>query len=199
MQGLVQRSGGRGDLSSAVTVRVRPPVRAAAVALLAAALLGACSKATGARPAAAPGGTATAASTASPEAAKALEASAKQVRSLVETLAAPMVAGALKKDVTVDDAGPCEIGTDNPWPQRWGYAVMVTLSSNKPRQSATTLQQQLQAQGWTIRPHDATADALDFDALRNGVVLRVAGEPNPSAVVIEGYGACIGANGVPAR
>jgi hypothetical protein len=179
-------------------MRVRPQVRLVAAALVSVALLSACSTIAGVGSGTGPSGSATAAPTASVEATKALEASAKQVRSVVDTLAAPLTAGALEKKVTVDDAGPCQVGADSPWPQRWGYAVMVTLNSTTPVASAAVLQTQLQAQGWTIRLHGTTLDSLDFDAVRNGVVLRVAGEPNPSAVTIEGYGACVAANGQPA-
>jgi len=161
---------------------------------VAVALLSACSKITAGGTG---GGTAAPARTASVEATKALETSARQVRSLVGTLAAPMRRGALKKEVTVDDAGPCQVGVDKPWPKRWGYALMVTLNTATPIAPASALQTQLKKQGWAIRSHDTTSDSIDFDARRNGVVLRVSVEPNPAAVTIEGYGACVGADGKP--
>jgi hypothetical protein len=183
---------------AAVAVGVGPRVRVAAGILVAVAVLSACSKIIGGGSGGSAGsGTPTPAATSSAAAVTALQTSASQVRSQVQQLQTPLLAGAAQQLTLVDDAGPCEIGVDNPWPQRWGYGVMVQLKSTDPVQPAGELRAHLKSQGWTIRSHETTPDSLDFDARRSGVVLRISGEPNPATVKIEGYGECIGVDGKP--
>jgi hypothetical protein len=171
--------------------------RVAAGVLVAVALLSSCSKAAGGGSGGTPTPVATA-SVASATAAKTLQSSASQVRAQVQQLQAPLLTGALKQEILVDDAGPCEIGAGGPWPQRWGYGVMVRLKSTNPVLPAGALRDHLKSQGWTIRSHETTSDSLDFDARRGRLVLRISGEPNPATVKIEGYGECVGADGKPA-
>jgi hypothetical protein len=194
MRGPVVRDGVRDG--AALMAGVGRRRRAAAGVLVAVALVSACSKITGgASGGSAVSGGPTPVVTSSTAAGKALTSSAGQVRAQVQQLRAPLLTAAAKQEILVDDAAPCELGADGPWPQRWGYGVMVRLTSTDPIKPAKTLQDHLKKQGWTIRSHETTSDSLDFDARRGGVVLRISGEPNPATVKIEGYGECLGADG----
>lgn len=198
MRGPVVRDGVRDG--AALMAGVGRRMRAAVGVLVAVALVSSCSKITGGASGGSAGsGTPAPVATASAAAAKALTSSAGQVRAQVQQLQAPLLTGAVKQEILVDDAAPCEIGADGPWPQRWGYWVMVRLKSTNPIRPASALRDHLKNQGWTIRLHETTSDSLDFDARRGGVLLRISGEPNPATVKIEGYGECLGADGKPAR
>lgn len=126
---------------------------------------------------------------------KALDSNARVIRAQVDALAqAFQSTSGVQRQVSVDDAGPCQVGIRDPWPQRWGYAVTFSLESRDIVNTATSLRQRLQSQGWEIRPHGTTSDAVDFDARKNGLVLWVNGEPG-TTLTIEGYSACINVDG----
>jgi hypothetical protein len=131
----------------------------------------------------------------SPAATKALETSAALVRTQVETVAQPLQSVTASRQVSADDTGPCQVGEPGPWPQRWGFAVRLTLRTTDAPASARTAMDRLTSQGWTVGVPATTPDAIDFDARKNGVVLHVAGEPNPATVTVEGYGPCVGSDG----
>lgn len=135
--------------------------------------------------------------TGSPAATTALETSADQVRAQVDTLAQSVQARSSGRQLIINDAGPCTLGEPGAWPQRWGYVVVLTVRDTDPTRDAGTLRNRLSAEGWTVRAYDSTVDSVDFDARKDGVLLRVSGEPNPARVTVEGYGRCISADGTP--
>jgi hypothetical protein len=174
-----------------------PRWRAVAVLVGLALVASACSSSGRGEPASEVGGTGAAPASSSDVtgATRLLESSAKAVRAQVDALVQPLhTPNGGQRQVIVDDAGPCQIGAAGLWPQRWGYAVTVTLAKADAAETAASLQRRLQGQGWTIRSYDTTSDAVDFDARKSDLVLRVNGEPSMT-LTIEGYGVCVGGDG----
>lgn len=126
---------------------------------------------------------------------KVLQASAVELRGRVDAVAGPSRQLARKRVVTMDGAAACEVGTSGEWPQRWGYGVTLVLPNDDFKRTAETAVRTLRAEGWTIKLNSSTGDVLDADALRDGLMLHISGEPNPSSLVVEGFGICIGADG----
>ncbi|MDQ1288430.1 MAG: hypothetical protein QG622_1995 [Actinomycetota bacterium] len=127
-------------------------------------------------------------------AAQALRLSAADLRGAVDSVIRPTQQLAVKREKTMDVAASCKLGSPGVWPRRWGYGVRVIISQNHLTVANNALRT-LRAEGWKIQENASTEGVVDMDARRGDLVLHVVGEPTPSSLLVEGYGACIQEDG----
>lgn len=127
-------------------------------------------------------------------AAAVLKQSADAVRGAVNSVVRPTEQLSVRQEKTLDVAASCKIGSSGLWPRRWGYARRVVLSGSQVvvgRNAVATLR----SEGWQVEVNATTEDVVDADARLEGVVLHLTAEPNPPSLLVEGFGACVQADG----
>jgi len=121
---------------------------------------------------------------------------AGRIRGQVDRLVAALGTGAART-LLLDEAAPCTIGSTSPgWPQRWGYAIEVTLPKvESAAPAARNAGSTLRGGGWQVRSHPSTQDVADLDAVKDGAKIHIVGGETPGGLTVEAYSDCIGADG----
>lgn len=127
-----------------------------------------------------------------------LQDQANQLRVIIDRAAASVPS--LETSVSGDGADACELPLpDEGWPQAWSYSRRVFFTEPDSRPPARKIIQNLQKDGWAIRPF-RDDDVLRVTAIKDGFAISIGAG---GAADVDGYGAisllgtspCVNADG----